>query len=220
MKKTLSIILSIVFVFALPLQTFALIDEAYTYTLEDGTIINYYLDEDGLPYIIENGEEVYIGLPLPQFEIKDEKVLDELNMEIQNINDDKVVRTTPTNYFELTVDSDLPTQSIAYSNRYSFTNHTINYTPVFKMNGNHKTIRFRTDNVEKPLLGSKKVSFIIQIYSTTEKKWYAYTYTDQLCTGSTGFGFGYLSPFNYAKYTLLIPDDVTAYTAVVWTTYD
>ena len=35
MKKTLSVILVIAFIFALPLQTFALIDEAYTYTLEE-----------------------------------------------------------------------------------------------------------------------------------------------------------------------------------------
>lgn len=219
MKKTLSIILSMVFVFALPLQTFALIDEAYTYTLEDGTIINYYLDEDGLPYIIEDGEKIYIGLPLPQFEVTDEKVLNDLNAEIQNINNDMVARAAPTNYFELTVDSDFPTQSIAYSNRYSFANHTINYTPVFKMNGNHNKIRFRTDNVEKPLFGSKKVSFIIQVCST-DGAWYSYTYYDELCTKVAGFGFGYLSTHNYAKYTLLIPDDVTAYTAVVWTTYD
>ena len=219
MKKTLSIMLSIVFAFALPLQTFALVEEAYSYTLEDGTVINYYLDEDGLPYIIEDGEKIYIGLPLPQFEVTDEKVLNDLNAEIQNINNDMVARAAPTNYFDLTVSS-IPSKSRAFSQGYSFANHTTHVTPVFKMNGNHKTIRFRTDDLEKPLLGSKKVSFIIQIYSTTEDTWYAYTYTDQLCTGSTGFGFGYLSPFNYAKYTLLIPDDVTAYTAVVWTTYD
>ena len=220
MKKTLSIILSIVFVFALPLQTFALIDEAYTYTLEDGTIINYYLDEDGLPYIIENGEEIYIFLPLPQFKITDEEVLSELNAEIQNINNDLMVRAVPTNYFELTVDSDVPTKSIAYSKRYSFANHTTHVMPIFKMNGHHAKIRFRTDDLEKPLLGSRKVSFVVQLYSVAEDDWYNFQYFDKVCTGTTGVAQEYVSAFNYAKYSLLIPEDVTAYTAVVWTTSD
>lgn len=223
MKKFISIALSLIFSFTLPLYAFAESsnDDSFTWTAEDGTTIQYYLDENGLPYIIEKSKKTYIGLPLLQFKITDESVLDELNAEIQNIgNDDGIMATaTPTSFVDLTVNPKTPSKSIAYSNTYSFANYTTHTTPIFRMNGNHSKLHFRTDNV-KLFISDRTVSFVIRVYHSDEDAWYKYQYNNVKCTSIVGFDFEYMSYCHYSKYTLLIPKKVTSYTGVFWTTYD
>lgn len=224
MKKFISITLSLIFSFTLPLYAFAESsnDDSFIWTAKDGTTIQYYLDENGLPYIKEENKKTYIGLPLPQFKITDESVLDELNAEIQNIgNDDGIMATAvPTSYIDLTVNPKTPSKSISYSNTYSFANYTTHTTPVFKMNPNHFKIRFRTKNIKKPIRGSSEVSFVINFYDHEEQTWYKFQYNYVKCTSLYGYDIGYTSSCNYAKYILLIPNDVTSYTGEFWTTYD
>lgn len=80
-KRTLSSLLSILFLslvfFSIPVSA---VDygEKYTYTDVDGTVFEYYLDENGYPFQIEFGEKIFLLLPLEHLKITNEKELAEL----------------------------------------------------------------------------------------------------------------------------------------------
>ena len=182
----------------------------YVFTDSNGETIYYYIDDEDNPYIIENGEKVFIALPLERYRITDENILSELNAEMNT-------RGAPTNYVTLTVPAGSQT-STTYSNSYNFANYTTHNTPIFKMSTSHSKIRFRTTNLVKPLLGSSKVSFVYRYYSTSNDAWYQVSYNNKTCTGATGFAILYVTDCRFSKYTLLIPTDVTSYTGNFWTT--
>lgn len=228
MKKRLSfVITTVVFAIAILLNIFAIAyanGQSYIYIDTDGTEITYYMDEDGLPYIIQSGQKINICLPLPQFIITDEELLAELNVELaetENLNNEGIMpASVPTNYFDLTIPPKTPSKSIAFSKAYSFENNNdIQETPIFHMNGNHSTLHFRTKSI-RPLLASNKVRFVAHLYSKAEDTWIKYVYTDVNCTSLSGKEIKFLSNYTFSKFTLTLPLKATSYTAVIWTTYD
>lgn len=80
-KRTLSSLLSVLFLslvfFSIPVSA---VDygEKYTYTDVDGTVFEYYLDENGYPFQMESGEKIFLLIPLEHLKITDEKELEEL----------------------------------------------------------------------------------------------------------------------------------------------
>lgn len=200
----------------------------YVFIDANGEKIHYYLDDEGYPYCIRNGEKVYLALPLSHLKITDQDIIDELNtaVEVVELKESESKsntisqRSVPTNYYELRLKSNPLESSYAYSNYYSFDNYTTHNTPVFKMSTKHALIRFRSKDIEKPLFGSKKISFVFRYYHKTLDEWSRIIINDVDCTSTLGYDFEYLSETSYAQYILLIPDDVEAYTAVVWTTVE
>lgn len=61
-KRTLSSLLSVLFLslvfFSIPVSAVDY-DEKYTYTDVDGTVFEYYLDENGYPFQMESGEKFF-----------------------------------------------------------------------------------------------------------------------------------------------------------------
>lgn len=53
--------------------------ELLQYGTADGTAINYYFGADGNPYTIVNGEQMLVALPLAQYLVTDEEILNELH---------------------------------------------------------------------------------------------------------------------------------------------
>lgn len=80
-KRTLSSLLSVLFLslvfFSIPVSA---VDygEKYTYTDVDGTVFEYYLDENGYPFQMESGEKIFLLIPLEHLKITNEKELAEL----------------------------------------------------------------------------------------------------------------------------------------------
>lgn len=185
----------------------------------NGNEIKYYMDEDGLPYNMKNGEKIYLALPLEQFKITDPELIAELDA---TINEETTLtsRALPTDIYNLTLKSDPLLSSNAYTHYCSFLNTDRFETPSFKMSSKHSVIRLQTDDIEKPFLGSSKVNFVYRFWYVSTGEWSAITYKDVKCTSSLGFPIQYLSETSYSKYFLILPSDVTAYTAVIWTTVE
>lgn len=154
----------------------------YQYVAYDGTVYNYFLDEEGSPYIIVNEEIVYILLPLEHLRVTDPEKLAELNETILN---PEMIRSEPSNYYDIsnnnsTTDIDSP----KYSTDVNFNNITTFTTPVLKVNRQHATIRFKTSN----LAVGQKVNFTVYYYDSVFDEWYSDSYTNKDCTSLRGFG--------------------------------
>lgn len=78
------IIISIIVVLIVYPQFLARDGELYTYVYEDGTVVEYYMDEDGHPYNYKDGKKTFISLPLEQFIIKDQDTVDKIKDEIES----------------------------------------------------------------------------------------------------------------------------------------
>lgn len=81
-KKTIVIFIIVVSLLIGGVITVSAIPKKYTYVDTNGETIEYYIDNENHTYIIENGEKVYIALPLEQYKITDENILRELNSEL------------------------------------------------------------------------------------------------------------------------------------------
>ncbi len=78
------ILISIIAVSIFYPQLFTRDGELYTYVFDDGTVVEYYIDEDGHPYNYKNGKKVYKSLPLEQFIIKDQDSVDKIKNEMES----------------------------------------------------------------------------------------------------------------------------------------
>ncbi len=194
--------------------------EKYTFIYQDGTSVNYYLDENNMPYNVEDGVRMYIALPLEHLKMQSSEAdaSDELSTRIGIEDGIELDRDPPENPIDLRGGDE--NKSNIYSAYASFTNYTAFYSRDLQFNMKHKALRIRTTNIEKPLFGSNKISFVYRYYDYTYKQWYRITINDVLCTGVSGYGFQHSpSVFPYGQLVVLIPDDITSCTINVWTTY-
>lgn len=85
MKKFFSIFMSMLFVCGLAVPAIAMStkEQPQYYHCENGTIITYYLDKDGIPFIYEDGKKETVLLPLEQFRITDEAECAKLDAEFE-----------------------------------------------------------------------------------------------------------------------------------------
>lgn len=219
MKKIICVIMAIVLICACSLPCFAvgLEDEnLFTYTFPDGTVVEYYMDEGGHPYNYRDGEKVFVNLPLEQFVVTDKTIIDEVKrvaLQSQNSN----FRSEPTTYEDISnIQGNL--QSPSYTRFVSFDNYQTFTTPWIKISARHAVLHFRTDNVQSTSIFNKKVSFVLRWYYIDMDVVTQETYNDIDCRSVAGQPFGYLTQQRYCQFALLIPDYVTSYTAVIWTT--
>ena len=105
MKKFLSIFMSTIII-ALTITQFSIFasaKEQFTYIKDDGTEINYYLDENGMPYNYRNGEKIYLIIPIEGCIITEEELIKELNEKLEDVksSQNQITRAAPTNYYSL-----------------------------------------------------------------------------------------------------------------------
>lgn len=213
MKKFLACLLSFCVIFGTTIPAFATDSEKEPniYTYPNGEQVKYYLDENEMPYTIENGEKVYLALALPHLKIIDESIIMSSNSIFSNDNS----RAVPTNTYNLTGGNN--NKSNVYAAFIDFTTFEGFTTPTFKYNNNHHAMRIRMSDVEKPLFGSNAVSFVYRYYY--ENAWYQTIIEDVVCTGASGYGFQIdCSTYPYGYVVFLIPDDIESCTVNIWTT--
>lgn len=219
MKKTLSLLLSTIIIILFVAPSAAATYEntqQYEFTFPDGQTISYYLDNNGMPYEVVNGERVFIALPLTHLELTDDAVISELNAQLKGTKS-SAIRSIPTNCYPLTNGN--ANKSNVYSSNVSFDNVQTVYTPIFKLDTRHNSMRIRSTNIVKPLLGSSKIAFLYMYYSVENDRWYQLDMLNVNCKSVSGYGFRHSpSVFQYGRFVLLLPDDVTSYTVNIWTT--
>lgn len=178
MKKFLSVAISIlILLFAVSPSAFAAsIGEEYTFVFEDGTQINYYLDSDGLPYVIRNGIKVYAAIPLEQFIITDENLLRELNAGLPSSQPGNISpMAVPTSYYDLTKNPKTQ-ESNHYKKYMNFKDTTTISTQNLKIHTAHDYLYYRASNV-KPLVGNKSVKVTVYLHMSPDDTWRSYTYS-------------------------------------------
>lgn len=221
MKKFISVVLAFFLLSTFTLPCFAAYaanddGELYTYVDADGKSYDYYLDEDGNAYNYVDGEKIYMLLPLSQYRITDEALLAELNKEFSVMTRDMSM-PEPKEYFDISNIGNEITSS-AYVKDVSFDNFQTFTTPWIKISPHHTIIHFRTTNIKKPLFGSKKVYVVVRLYHIDEGYWTQNIYKKIDCSSKLGYKFLYLTQHRYCQFALGIPEDVTGYTANIWTT--
>ncbi len=72
MKKIISLIMILVIISLSGVSALALEEkQMYEFVYPDGKTVNYYLDENQMPYVLVDGEVVYIALPLEHLRVTD-----------------------------------------------------------------------------------------------------------------------------------------------------
>ena len=180
--------MAFVLLLAFPINAFAVSTqkESKKFSYSDGySDYEYYLDETGKPYIEENGQRVYLLLPLNQFEVTDEAELVALN----TFNPDN--RAAPTNYIDLrdTVPETGNLQSISYQTFVNLDKYASVTTNVLRVNASLSRLRIKTLNMDKSLLSGKKVKIKLYFYSYIEDKWYTSTYEDDYTGAGKNYAF-------------------------------
>lgn len=138
------------------------VGKEYEYKYADGTVQKYYLDEGYNPYYVaENGEQVFLALPLIHTTITNEELLEAIhqgipqNLGLVDVGDrDISLLAPPTNYHDLTN---------KYTATYNFSGDQL-YYPMFKVPSNYPTIRITTSSYVPAT--QKKLFIIYTIYDT------------------------------------------------------
>lgn len=154
-------------------------DTAYQYTDREGKIYNYYLDENKNPYIISDGEIIYVALPLDFLEVTDEETLQELQSSIKTNSNE---RSAPTNYVDISTGGN-PSglASPEYTMNVTFNSQVTNKkSDVLKLNRNHNYILASVSNVSKPIwVLDSDVTLVIYYYDEVDERWFSLHYIGQ-----------------------------------------
>lgn len=220
-KKVISLTTAVIILLqCLSLSAFAYNDgELYTFVFYDGTEVNYYLDSDGMPYCYENGEKIYMALPLEHLRITDEAILAELEearLEIEN----NTTRAIPTNYVDLSQcayqqNSPYYTRAITFA-----TTSTEISTPVFKLYEGHHSIRLKMYNIEKAhWYSSTNITYRYAFYDPYSNTWSSVTIKDADCTLENGSGYKHTpSAYPYGRYYIVRNNNLVNFDIRIWTT--
>ncbi|MDE5994164.1 MAG: hypothetical protein K2G60_01485 [Oscillospiraceae bacterium] len=217
MKKVISVLIAVVFMFMLSAETFAM--SVNIFIAENGSEIEYYLDENGMPYQNIDGERVYVALSLPSLEIKDENLINELNSQLPSKEASDMSRSVPTDYIDLSNCAN-DSNSIEYSINATGLDEDFFNTKPFKYNTSHKAIAIKSSNHKKPLLGGDKhINITYFYYSSQKDKWYSITMMDKDCSVSGGFRFQHSpSLYPYGKFSLIAHNTLKSCTIKIFTT--
>lgn len=215
MKKVICGLISILWLFLCAFPTYAQTPVYQTmneFVFEDGTKIQYYLDEIGNPYRIFNGERVYIALALDHLEVTDSELLAELNAR-RNSN---AIAISPqaTNYYDLSnCDADKFSREYTVNATQLTTDFFVTATLIY--NAHHTGIEINTDN-HSPWYASNKINFIYYFYNATQGRWYALAFVQKNC--SAGFRFQH-SPSIYPQgyFKILASNNLSSCTVRIFT---
>ncbi len=180
-----------------PMASAAYYDLPYTYTYDNGEVVKYNLDSDGNPYAFIDGEKVPLLLPLAQFKVTDNKLINELNQGL-NLGTSNMARSSaPSSYVDIsaTVDS-LQLISKSYNKYVDLEKNSSVTTSNLKVNLKLVRLNVATTDMKKSLLSGNKVKITLYFYSYLEDLWYNYTYTENF----TGTGKNYIFSPSYTPY--------------------
>ncbi|MBQ3524360.1 MAG: hypothetical protein IJA43_07915 [Clostridia bacterium] len=215
-KKLVSIILASSMLFLCSFSTFAIDDvEQYVFIDENGNEITYYIDDENIPFTLVDGEKIYIALGLPEYEVTDTAVINELNMQ-RLCENDISSRSVPTDFFDLS-DCANNVNSEAYTVRATGLDEAFFSTSVFKYNKHHQALVIKTSS-HRPLFCAEEVNIIYHYYSVDSGKWYGYTMMNKDCSVLGGFRlFHSPSVYEYGRveiraHSTLASCDVEIYT--------
>jgi hypothetical protein len=135
----------------------------YSYEYEDGTIVEYYIDEDGNPYNTVGGEKYYVPIPLPQFMVTDSETL-ALIAPYLPPNPGISTRAVPSYDYDLTLGT-------YYSGTVSLANEEVIITPIFRvLNPKYDAIKFSTYD-QTPFFGDHSIHLIFSLYNQITDEW-------------------------------------------------
>lgn len=202
MKKAVSIVFTILTILLTVSPCAFAIEsgEQYTFVNADNSIIYYYLDENEMPYNYQNGEKIYLLIPIESCIITDEAKLQQLNADLSAIHAEQQSvtgrRSAPTSYYSLmqnsvSVNSNVYTQYMTLENGGNRTAYLKKYTA-------HSYMRIKTAELGKPnALSSKKVNLTITSYLEAYDQWVEVVVKGIDLTSSLGEGFNMTSGVNY-----------------------
>lgn len=221
MKKILSIFMSTIMIVLTITQfsIFASAKEQYTYIKDDGTKIEYFLDENGMPYNYRNGEKIYLLIPIEGCIITDEALIKELNEKLEDVKNsqNQITRAAPTNYYSLR-QKDPSVASNVYVKAMNLAQGNGVTTYLYK-HSSHPVARVRTADLTKPnVLASKKVTITLHAYVESSGVWVKSTLTGVDATAAVGKGFELTTDNNYFIVQVTQYKDAVSFNINVWTT--
>lgn len=210
--------LILVFVSIFNLKAYALEndEQAYIFYGTGNYKVEYYVDNDGHTYVDENGEKLYILLPLEEFRVTDQEKIQQLEA-LRNLNNTQ--RAVPSSYVDLSTGA-ASVSSPAYAADVSFEDEEEFTTAILKYNIYHSTLRIKvTDIVKNSFFAGNKISYNIYYYYEAFDEWYVDSYTDVNCTGINGVGYVFTpSTMNYGMFDIYKSSDLKSFTVNIWTT--
>lgn len=194
MKKFLSISLTFLLMMTFLLNSVALSGgtggEQYTYTCSNGTIVQYYLDDNGNPYSYVNGERQYMLLPLEHLRVTDRERINELNSQIGNDIQDGITTysNAPSSWYDMsgTVSA---TKSVTYTTFVNFDLMSKVVTPPLMVNSCFHNLNIVTANMEKKLFSGKIVTIMVEYYVKDWDSWYSVTREDNYTEEGYNYSF-------------------------------
>ncbi len=221
MKKILSIFMSTIMIVLTITQfsIFASAKEQYTYIKDDGTKIEYFLDENGMPYNYRNGEKIYLLIPIEGCIITDEALIKELNEKLEDVKNsqNQITRAAPTNYYSLR-QKDPSVASNVYVKAMNLAQGNGVTTYLYK-HSSHPVARVRTADLTKPnIFASKKVTITLHAYVESSGVWVKSTLTGVDATDAVGKGFELTTDNNYFIVQVTQYKDAVSFNINVWTT--
>lgn len=215
LKKITAILLVVSLCFAISPMVFANESEQLQYTFPDGTVINYALDENMMPYIYENGEKVLVALSLPHLRVTDEAKIKELNAELKSARQ----RAVPSYYVDLSTGS-ASDASERYSTTHNFTNSSSFITPVLKFNRSHTTLH-TNKNVSGIHICGEKFVLYYSFYDFTTDEWNVLKWSNQRCCTEAKINHS-PSVYEYGRVDVTrktVVDhnvDISVHTSLIW----
>lgn len=170
-------------------------------------VIEYFLDENDMPYVIREGNKMPIALPLEHLRVTEEVVLSQLNTMTQSTSSRAF---TPSSYFDMT-NGGTYTETMYLSDAYQNTSY-------IRINQSHPVIRICTKNeVKNTIFTGKKISYVVYYYCEGLDAWYNYTVND--CNVSTAYG-GALDIgrgiYSYIYYSVKKSSDLYSADICIW----
>ena len=222
MKKALNRVISICICIMLIIATNSIAfagsaNEKYRFIYPDNTVVEYYLDEYGNPYIIKEGEKIVVALPLEHLRVTDKTKYGDLYTSLNSVEGGE--KSPPSYYYDLSTGANTsPSQK--YTMNITFAGINL-YTHALKFNVSHEAIRIKTsDIVKKYFWSSKNIDFDYLYYYPETDYWYTETFRNVDCTEVNGYGFQH-SPehYPYGKFYIYDNGNIKSMTLEVWTTY-
>lgn len=221
MKRVISVCLAAIAIMlaASPLAYAADLGPKYTFICADNSVIEYYLDENEMPFYYQAGEKIYLLIPIESCIITDETKLAQLNASLNQVRAEEttaITRSAPTSYYSL-MQRNVSLDSNIYS-QYMTMENGGNKTAILKKHTSHSFIRVKTADLGKPnALSSKKVNITVQAYLESFDQWIETTLTGVDATGSLGKGINLTSGVNYCYVYMDKYLNAVWFTLNVWT---
>ena len=218
-KSLISFFLTTVFITGgFPLTAFAIDrNEMHTFAAENSETIEYYIDESGNPYRMQNNEKIYLMLPINSKVITEEELLSKLNATRTESFEASIMRAVPTVYYSLMQNS-VSVPSNVYAQYITLENGG-NNTAKLKKYTSHSIIRIRTADLGKPnIFSSKKVNISLFCYLEPMDQWIESKIENVDATLATGIAQNATSGVNYFYVTITQANNPVWFTLNVWTT--